>query len=312
MNIYLIKSNSLKLINDELNNILTPDSLIINMDLSQNTISDLIEEAATFSLFNEKKFIIARNIHLILNKLNDSDLNLFKRYLELPNEQTVLVMLADSQLKEEDNEIIKIIKKRYQYLFLKNLNVTQIFNKIEIYLKENNLIMNRETIYYLINNSLNNYDLVFNELNKIQIYYFNESKRQVNMEDLKNIMYTSTDNNIYRFISDVTNKIIIDALEKLQVLKIYKVEPVIIFTALAKDYRNLYNLKNMQLRKKLDQEKKNFKLEEWQINKLLDASYKYQLFELENILLKIGSLDEQYKAGQIDGYLGLEFFLLQL
>ncbi len=312
MSIYLIKSNSTKQINEEISKIISSEDIIINFDMSESSLDELIEEAATFSLFNDLKFIVARNSEYLFNKINEDDQALLTRYLNSPNEQTVLIFIVNNQLKDNAPDIIKIIKDKYKYLVLQEYKVNQIYAKVEEYLNLNKIIMNRDAIYYLINNSLNNYDLVFNELEKINIYYENEEKKVVNNEDLKNIIYTSTENNIYKFINDISNRNIIDALDKLAVIKLYKVDITLISTSLAKNFRNIYNLKILRHEKNHELEAKIFNLKSWQLNILLTSTYKYQESELLNILKELGELDYKYKTGQIDGYLGLELFLLKL
>ena len=91
MNIYLIASNSYRLLQEKLREILT-DHPYTSFDLHYDSLDDVLEEALYFSLFDEKKYIIVRNAFIFSSsrKKNGEEKNTKKeekllQYLREPN-----------------------------------------------------------------------------------------------------------------------------------------------------------------------------------------------------------------------------------
>lgn len=312
MAVHLIVGESYQQINEELAIIVFPEAQDITFDMFKNNIYEVIEEAATFSLFSDQKNIFVRSSELFFNKAQDEEIALLKKYLANPNELANLIFIANKNLQLTKNELVNLIKKEHHYINLKNYDVNQIFGKVQIKCKQINISLDRHAIYYLINNSGNDYDLVCSELNKIELYYLNQDNRKPQFDDIKNILFNNQELNIYRFIDDLTNKYLSSAIERLNNLELNNIDITYIINTMVKNYRNLYNIKVFREQKDIESAKKLLKLADWQFSKLLDASYRYDNQELLEIIIKLGNLDWQFKTGKIDGYLGLEFIILEI
>ena len=101
-NVYLICSNSYYLLEDELKNILK-DNPYTSFDLNAVELDEVLEEAAYFSLFDDKKYMVVKNADIFgaskrkskdesseEETVSKKDEKLLK-YLEAPNSNTVLI-----------------------------------------------------------------------------------------------------------------------------------------------------------------------------------------------------------------------------
>lgn len=311
MAIHLICGDSAKLVNDKIKSLIGANNAI-SFDMLQTSIEEVVEEAATFSLFADQKYLILKNSHVIFSKISESNKELFIRYLQSPNDLTTLILVS-SETPKADNEIYKVLKTNHSVTNIKNPTIREVYSFIEQYFKENDLMITKDMIYYIINNSLNNYDMALNEAKKIVMYYSNKNAKKTNTTDIQNIVYTSNENNIFHFTNEVLAKNLDSSLEMLNSLKLYKVEPVVIYAALAKELRNLYNVKILtSMNYNVESIADELGIKDWQIKKLQDRMYLFKEKEIRRILLKLGKLDYDYKRGQVPGYTGLELLLISI
>ena len=107
--IYLITSNSYRLMEEEINKIVKSNPYT-TLDFNITTIEDIIEEASYFSLFDEKKYLVVKNATIFSSKgtKESSDKttkkdDLLLNYLNEPNDNTILIFTlygkADSKKK---------------------------------------------------------------------------------------------------------------------------------------------------------------------------------------------------------------------
>lgn len=316
-NIYLITSNSYRLLEEELNKIIKDNPYTV-YDLNNETLDDVLEEAAYFSFFDDKKYIVVKNSTIFSSKSgkageeekNSKRYEKLLKYLEEPNANTVLIFTlygkADSKKK-----ICKKIKEQYQMISIDDLKPKEIYNKVDKIMKDNGYKLDYNTIYYIINNCFNNYDLIYNELEKIKLYYGKGCN--VKYDDVVNIVSKNIEDNNFKFIDAVIGKNIKEAFRIYDDLMLQKVEPIMLLNMLAKEIRN------MSIIKKLINEKSKKELMEtlcikfeFQIDKLINNCYSFKEKDLENYLVKLCDLDYKIKTGKISNKLALTMFILDL
>ena len=92
MNIYLITSDSIKLIDEELKKILKKETNIETFDLNNVELEDILIEAQYVSMFNDKRVIVVKNANIFgSGKIAEKKTELLLKYLESPNENTILI-----------------------------------------------------------------------------------------------------------------------------------------------------------------------------------------------------------------------------
>ena len=181
-NVYLISSNSFHLMEEELKKILK-DNPHTSFDLNAVELDEVLEEAAYFSLFDDKKYMVVKNADIFgaskrkskdesseEETVSKKDEKLLK-YLEAPNSNTVLIFTINGKA-DSKKKICKIIKDRYKFIQIEDLKPKEIFSRVEKSLKDDGYKIDSNTGYYLVNNALNNYDLAINEVEKIKQYYY--------------------------------------------------------------------------------------------------------------------------------------------
>ena len=264
MKIVLINGESILLINEKINSIIKENKNITSFDMINSSIDDILLEAGYFSMFDEEKYIIIRNANFFSSdKISEKELASLMNYLENPNPLTNLIFVCHEKI-DFRKKITKLIKEKYEIITIPNLKVYEIENKVEQYFQKEHYKIDRETIKYIISNSLNNYDLVMNEIKKIVLYYNNPC--YIKKTYVENMITKSINTNNFFFVDALIAGDLEGSLNLLKDLKVMKVEPTIILTLIARDIRIMLNIKKLLEQNKREYEILNeLKLMDWQL-----------------------------------------------
>lgn len=311
MKINLISGESYLLVNEKINDILGLSKNVTTFDLAQSTLEDVLIEAGYVSMFEEEKFIVIKNANFFgTDKIKDSDTDILLNYFEHPSDNTNLIFICSTKL-DLRKKITKIVKDRFNLINIPNLKYYEIENRAMEAFKKNGFKVEADTVKYLVQNSLNNFDLTMNEVEKIMLFY-NESD-YVKYEDVVNIAAKSINTNNFLFVDAVVEGDLEKSFELLNDLKIMKVEPTIVLSLLARDFRIMLQIKTLQKEEKREYEiLSELGLQDWQLNKYLTKIFPFKIKELESILIKIADMDLNIKTGKVDKYTALELFILDI
>lgn len=311
MRVYLVSGESYLLVNDKINEIVGENTNVTIFDLSQTSLQDVIVEAGYVSMFQEEKFIIARNANFFAgDKLSEDDTNLLISYLEQPNPQSSLIFVCPQKL-DTRKKITKLIKDKHECIVIPNLKYYEIENRIMSLFKKQGFKIGEDTVKYIVANSLNNYDIAYMEAEKIMLFY--NEPTSVSLEHVKNIVAKSINTNNFLFVDAIVDNNLELSLELLKDLKIMKVEPTVLFTLIARDFRIMIQVKTL-----LESGKSEYAimselgLQDWQLEKYIKKTFPYKIKELESILVKISDIDLAIKSGKIDKFMALETFILDI
>ena len=316
-NIYLISTSSYRLMEEEIKKIVK-DNPYSSFDLNNQLLDDILEEANYFSLFDDKKYMVVNNANIFGSSRKKSDEEEASskkdekliKYLEEPNPNTILIFTLYGKAAG-NKKIVKIINDRYKYIRIEDLKASEIQQKLDKLFKEDGYKCSKDILYYIVNNSLNNYDLAYNEVLKIKLYYGKGC--EVNLKDVSNIVSRTIEDNNFKFIDTVIARNIKESFKIYDDLMRQKVEPIMLMAMLAKEYRN------MLLYKKL--EKNNSKKDimnildvrfDFQMEKTANNSYNYSIKELEDYLVYLTDLDYKIKSGKLNNKRALELFILYI
>lgn len=295
MNTYLINSFSLRLLYDEINKITAGSNNIIKLNMDEITISDLINECSYYSLLKETKYVVVNNFKLL------KDNNKIIDYLKDPHPDTVLILITDKIDKR--SVIYKEIVKSGEIIIIENtINLNQ---KISEYSLNKNIKIDFKGINKLLENNLNNYDLVLNEIDKINIITDN-----ITYEDV--LKYTSKligeDN--FAFCDVVIKKDYQEIMIYFNEFKQLRQEVIPFIALLASQYRLMYAVK--PLNKTPDAIAKDLGVHPYRVKLAKEKGTMYTRDELQKKLLDLCDLDYNLKTSTVDKYMLLKIFLVNV
>lgn len=309
--VYLIETTSRVLLEKQIDKILgsSENKIIYNAELY--TIDDILEEASYVSMFGEMKYLIVKNaIFFGKNKLKEEEEKKLLTYLENPYPLCTLIFTT-YEPTDSRKKITKTIKEKFEYLNIPTLKGLELYNQVVSLLVEKKYLAEKDTINYMINACLGNYDLIYNEINKIDLFY--QTPTKIKLENVKNIISKTIVDNNFKFVDAVIERDLKKAIQYLEDLTILKIEPLSLINLLAREYRNMLVIKTLEEERYSKKEiAKELQLQDWQIDKTSKNSMNYHKDDLKDYLVRLEKLDFQIKSGLIDKLVGLKLFLLDL
>lgn len=311
MKINLINGESFLLINEKISEIVGNSSNIATFDMLENTLEDVLIEAGYVSMFQESKFIIIKNANFFgAEKLKDSDAEVLLSYLEHPSDQAVLIFVCSSKL-DLRKKITKFIKEKYNLITIPSLKYYEIENRVSESFRKSNFKIDSDTVKYIVQNGLNNYDIVMSEVEKIKLFY--NDPGYISFNDVQNLVSKSINTNNFLFVDAIVDRDLEKSLELLKDLKIMKVEPTILLSLIARDFRIMLQIKTLlELGKREYEIMTELGLQDWQLEKYLKKIFPYKVKELESVLIKLADIDLSIKTGKVEKYVALELFILDI
>lgn len=309
--VYLIETTSRVLLEKQIDKILgsSENKIIYNAELY--TIDDILEEASYVSMFGEMKYLIVKNANFFgKNKLKEEEEKKLLTYLENPYPLCTLIFTT-YEPTDSRKKITKTIKEKFEYLNIPTLKGLELYNQVVSLLVEKKYLAEKDTINYMINACLGNYDLIYNEINKIDLFY--QTPTKIKLENVKNIISKTIVDNNFKFVDAVIERDLKKAIQYLEDLTILKIEPLSLINLLAREYRNMLVIKTLEEERYSKKEiAKELQLQDWQIDKTSKNSMNYHKDDLKDYLVRLEKLDFQIKSGLIDKLVGLKLFLLDL
>lgn len=300
--LYLLVSNSYHILDEEIKKIVKDEKYEV-IDYLKTTLEDIVMEASYSDLFSNKKILIIKNATFFSTKIDTSSLD---KYLLNINPNTILIFTCNNI--DERLKIVKTFKDSYNYKINNILYQKDIVNKLIEIAEKKDYNLSIESAIYISKSSLDNYDIAYNNLEKIFLYYNKPCK--INESDVINLVSVSLEENNFKFIESVINNDTENAFKILNDLKIKKIEPLSLFNLLAREYRLMLILKEEYQKKSRSYIMKLLNIRDWQLEKLLKQASRYNREYLEDKLIEICEYDYQIKTGKIDKFLALELFIL--
>lgn len=254
------------------------DYEIEKFDYNTRSIEDLIVVLDSYNFLVPNKLVILYNFKT--KDLKNS--TKFIKYLENPNHNNILLILAD----KEDASL-----KKYSKVMDEKINIYS-------YIDENYNIDNstkRFLIDYYVGNE--NYKVI-NALKNIKDYKNDNSK--ITIDDIKKIAVKDLNINIFTLLDMIGKKNTDKALEILDDLKNNKdMELLHIIYQIAEQFRillkyKLYkeqNLSNSEILKELG-------INKYRFDKIIKNDYLYEQEELINLLNKLADIEIKLKTGK--------------
>lgn len=309
--IYILYGLEKILINREIDKIINQSNLnsdsITKYDLEDTDLNLILDDAETYSFFDDKKMIIVYNAYIFTGKKGpEQNTDRLERYLNDPNPNTVLVFNIIADKLDERKKIVKLTKKIgiIKQLIVKDISlfVKTLFEPYEI---------NSQNIELLIKRVGNNSDILNNEISKIKIYKNNDKKITTN--DIIALTTQIIDTDIFKFIDNIilNNKSL--AFETYNELIKIGEEPIKIIVMLANQFRLMYQVKGLTRKGYSEKDiAKILDIHPYRVKLALGKSKNFSDNKLLSVLNQLADLDKQIKKGEIDKYLGLELFILNI
>ena len=298
---YQIKKEIDKLIKE--NGINTID--INKYDLDAYNYKDIILDAESVSLFDDKKMIIVEDADIFTSSKISFDPIDFEKYIDNPNPNTIMIFTVGDKI-DERKKIVKSIKKTgiVKEFAVNNNPISMVQMMLDNY-KMDNFITNK--FLELVGNDTYN---ISNEIDKLKLYKGDDNN--ITSSDVDDITTKNIEVDLFGLMDAIIENNKEKAIEKYHNMLLYNTEPIQIIIALANKYRLMYQVKNLfkkgytegDIARELKQNPKYI----FVLNKISKSySNEYLLEQLKNM----ADLDFNIKSGKMDASLALELYILK-
>lgn len=304
MNTYLIVSETIYNIEEKLKELKNGIDNIITFNMDENTIDEILEEASYFSMFDDKKCVVVKNAKIFgsykssdTNKAKE-DINKLLKYLDEENKNTKLIFIYNGKA-DSKKKIYNLLKNNGNVFSFPSMTKTDMKNELNKIVTSNGYKIDDTSLWYIINNTLGNFDLAINEIKKIMIYYSNPTT--IKYEDVVGLTSKTLEDNIFKLIDSIISRNLEDSLKLLNEAKILKVEPNVILSLLYREFRLMLSVLLYEKNKySHDEVLSNLRLQEWQYSKVKNNLRIYNEREIKEEIVKLSNIDYKLKSGLVN------------
>ena len=304
MNIYLIVSETIYHTEEVLKKLKNGITNIVNFNMDENTMDEVLAEASYFSMFDDKKCIVVKKANFFGSsknadtKKNKEACDKLLKYMENENKNTRIIFILNGK-PDSKKKIYNIIKDNNNLYTFPSMTKTQMKNELATICNKNGYKIEDKSIWHIINNSLGNFDLAYNELKKIMLYY--NKPTNIKYEDVYVLTSKTIEENNFKLVDSIIDRDFDKALSYLDELKILKVEPNTIIALLYREFKLMLSTIIYEENKySYSSILSNLKLQEWQFDKVKNNLRKYNKDEIIKEIDLLGTIDYKLKSGLIN------------
>lgn len=319
--IYLLYGTESFLIEETIENIinkvLTKDEVDFNLsvfDLKETPISAAIEEAVTIPFMGKNRVVIVKDPQFLTGKDQtkiEHDLKYLESYLINPVPETIFIIVAPYEKLDERKKIVKLLKKEAEILEALPFKGSEMDKWIDARVKQYEVEFTKSAKEKIIQLSGYRLAMIAGELEKLALY---AGKGGVIDETIVQQLVAKTiEQDIFSFVDHIVQRRKKEALQVFYDLLKQKEEPIKILALLARQFRIIYQVKQLS-KQGYSQQKivSTLKLHPYVV-KL--ANQQGNLFTEKQLLVFIDELAEadfNIKTGKVEKQLSLELFIIKV
>lgn len=291
------------------------DFAVSKFDLSEISLSAVLEDAETLPFMVPKKLVIAKNALFFTGAKESSKiehhLDRLTDYLKSPAEHTVVVFTVDADKLDERKKIVKALKDLEAAVPFLSLSPEELQQWVAKQAQQLGFTFTGEAADQLILYTGGNLQSLSAEIEKISLYVGVSAEASVDVID--QLVARSTEQNVFILIEDIVNVRLERAFVILEELLKQREEPIKIASLIARQFRIMLQVKELSKQGYSQQQMASqIGLHPFAVKVAEGQARKYDIEKLSRIMSQLADLDFQMKTGKIDKVLGLELFLLRL
>ncbi|NQX65345.1 DNA polymerase III subunit delta [Paenibacillus alba] len=288
---------------------------VSKFDLSEISLSAVLEDAETLPFMVPKKLVIAKNALFFTGAKESTKiehhLDRLTDYLKSPADHTVVVFTVDADKLDERKKIVKAVKDLEAAVPFLSLSADELQVWVAKQAEQLGFAFAKEAADQLILYTGGNLQSLSAEIEKISLYVGVGAEASVHVVD--ELVARSTEQNVFILIEDIVNVRLERAFVILEELLKQREEPIKIASLIARQFRIMLQVKELSKQGYSQQQMASqIGLHPFAVKVAEGQARRYDIQKLSAIMSQLADLDYQMKTGKIDKVLGLELFLLRL
>lgn len=287
---------------------------IVKADTSETPIEEIVLEAETLPFFASRKLLLVRDQTLLAagkdGKVTHQTEELF-RYLKEPVETSTIVFIVQADKLDERRKLVKQLKERDAMLLFQELEGKDLSRWISKRASDQHRTFLEDAAELLVVRTGSNLHRIAQEVDKLCLYAGEGGT--VGRQEVELLTAASTEEDVFALVDAIATLQSGKALTMYRELLLRREEPIKIAALLARQFRILLQLKELDSQRFSPQQMAGqLGLHPYVVKLSLEKAGRFEIKTLGGLLSKLADLDYKMKTGQIDKVLGLELFLISL
>lgn len=306
-NVYLISLSSFRILNEKVKEISKEFEEVVNLNLNEVDIDDVINECSYQGLFGNSKLVIVKGTKYFGGKfLYEDDMEKLLNFLKGAESYNIIFLCDELAVsKPNSKNVIALGAKTITDKDITDELKEELLNN---YLKDNNITIDNKALDLLKKNSLNNFDILLTEIDKLSLV-----NNKIDESIVRTYGSVEEDDVMFDFSNAVTNRNFNQAFELLD--KIIKANTPVeaIIGLLANSFSNIFMVKDAMSYNLSDEEiaKACGYTNDKRVFVMKKLGKFYTAEDLKNIIVNLSNLDRKIKTGYPPVY-GIKEFILSL
>lgn len=320
MKIYTIVSPYDSLAKNKINELLKMCHIkaedVTSYDMQEATVQDAIFDVSSATFLAEQKAVLIKNPYFLTGSREagpEHDINALGSYLENPHPENVLLIYAPYEKLDDRKKIVKSLKKKSDFV---KLTVPNAFNLIDFAQREltrYQVSYHETTVKSLVELTKQNMDNLHKELIKIRDYFGDASDRELTPELMRDLIPLAIEDNIFLLTEALANKNVKMAYRVYSDLMKHKEEPIKLIVMIANQFRLFKQIQLLQAAGMYEKDiASELGVHPYRVKMAIGQASRFRGDELDGIITQLAEADLQIKAGEIEGQMALELFILAM
>ncbi len=307
---YLIYGNDQGLIDEALSKLQKKhnDSDIEKIDATKITISSILENANTPSLFYANKVLLYSNVNFFNSKvLTDSDFNALLTYLANPASFTTLVFIVEEEKLDARKKTTKQYQKYFKQINCNHLEERNIAKVIDDKLKQLPYELTIDQTHYLYDSIRNDYTKLNNVFSILSL-----QTQPLTMDEFLAIIPRRVEDNVFELMNSLLKNNSSHTFLMLNDFKQNNLEPIQLIGLLASQIRVLFQVNHLYQRGFSENEiVSELGIHPYRVKQALKNRHNLSRIKALRSLATLAEFDQQIKTSKIDKWLAIELFCLE-
>lgn len=278
-------------------------------------VQEAVDECRYVSLGYDKKVVSLENCYFFCkpkpkNKIEpDQQYDVLEEYVNSDNdEQSVLIMSVVSSEIDLKNPILESLKDKGKIIQIVDPDEKNFTEYIKTYCAKNNIIIDKDALFELAARCDSDVALLKNNIEKLSLY-----TDHIKYQDVTKMVTRKLEDNAFMLSNLLIEGKNVEAVNLFKDLKVDNIEPVVLISQLASQFRLLNQIRYLSRKEHLPQEEvaKQLKIKPGRVFVMSKSLSLISEQGILNALEELYNLDSEIKSGLVDRYYAFELFLLK-
>ena len=284
----------------------------VKYDFLMTPLLDIMDDVSYLPLgYNHKIVVLENCLFLSKEKYKDknnapADFDKLKTNIISQDENIDLILLLPTSNIDKKNEIYKLIETNGKVFFIEDPDVKRWIDVVKYYVEQLGAKIDSDALKELTERTGGDYASLYSNAQKLALY-----TNHIRYEDVTLMVTRPLEDNTFQIFNHLLNRENLLAVSVFRDLKVSNVEPVVLISQLATQFRTLNEVLYLS-KKGLDNETiaSELNIKPIRVQILKRYQFSISLEHIRNTLDELYKLDSQIKSGQVDRYFAFEMFLI--